>query len=490
MIFMDKKLIIPFLLLFLSVELSAQSFDEYRKRKMKAFNEYKEQKQDNFKEYRDKVNAALADYIAKPWERHVVNPAIPAPTLPEPPEPDVRDPDSGVSDDLIPFEGIIDDLEEQLRPEPFAPMEVPEEERVPSFSFDFYGRECGVPLSDGNVFRLRGIDGKSVAAAWRTLSSGKYLPVVYESLQWRDRMNLCDWGYIRFLDEMTKAFFPKNMRNEAKLLQVYILTQCGYMVRLASVDDSLVLLLPFKNVMYDYTYLNIQGCKYYVMDKAAAGKPILLTDFSTPKERMFSLRVTGVMNLAEKPCEPRVYASKRYPALSFPVSVNENLIDFYNDYPLSSEWGVYSEASLSEEVKGQLYPALLDKIAGKDVLTAANMLLNFVQTAFEYKTDAAQFGRERALFGDETFFYPYSDCEDRAILYSILVRELLGLDVVLLHYPLHLATAVRFERDVAGDHISINGVKYTVCDPTYIGALAGDAMPEYKTVPAKVVKIK
>ena len=119
---MDKKLIIPIILLFLSVELPAQSFDEYRKRKMKAFNEYKEQKQDKFKEYRDKVNAALADYIAKPWERHTINPAIPAPALPEPPEPDVKDPDSGVSDDLIPFDGIIDELEDRLRPEPFAHM--------------------------------------------------------------------------------------------------------------------------------------------------------------------------------------------------------------------------------------------------------------------------------------------------------------------------------------------------------------------------------
>ena len=490
MILMGKKLIIPFLLLFLSLELSAQSFDEYRKRKMKAFNEYKEQKQDKFKEYRDKVNAALADYIAKPWERHVVNPAIPAPALPEPPEPDVKDPDSGISDDLIPFDGIIDELEDRLRPEPFAPMEVPEDERKPSFSFDFYGTECGVPLSEDNVFKLRGIDGKSVAAAWRTLSSGKYLPIVYESLQWRDRMNLSDWGYIRFLDEMTKVFFPEGMRNEAKLLQVYILTQCGYMVRLASVDNTLVLLLPFKNVIYEYTYLNVQGCKYYVMDKTAAGKSILLTDFATPKERMFSLRITGAMNLAERPTKPRTYSSKRYPKLSFPVSVNENLMDFYNDYPLSSEWNVYSEASLSEELKGQLYPALRDRLAGKDMLTAANMLLNFVQTAFEYKTDAAQFGRERALFGDETFFYPYSDCEDRAILYSILVRELLGLDVVLLHYPLHLATAVRFEQAAPGDHIVIDGVKYTVCDPTYIGASAGNAMPEYKIVPAQVVKIR
>ena len=163
---MNKHSLAIFFMLLLSVELPAQSFDAYRKRKMNEFNDYKERKQNRFKEYRDKVNAALADHIAKPWERHVANPAIPAPTLPEPPEPDVKDPDSGVSDDLIPFEGIIDDLEEQLRPEPFAPMEVPEEERVPSFSFDFYGRECGVPLSEGNVFRLRGIDGKSVAAAW------------------------------------------------------------------------------------------------------------------------------------------------------------------------------------------------------------------------------------------------------------------------------------------------------------------------------------
>ena len=42
MIFMDKKLIIPFLLLFLSLELAGQSFDAYRKRMMRDFNDYKE----------------------------------------------------------------------------------------------------------------------------------------------------------------------------------------------------------------------------------------------------------------------------------------------------------------------------------------------------------------------------------------------------------------------------------------------------------------
>ena len=101
-----------------------------------------------------------------------------------------------------------------------------------------------------------------------------------------------------------------------------------------------------------------------------------------------------------------------------------------------------------------------------------------------------QFGKERAFFADETFFYRYSDCEDRAILYSVLVRDLLGLDVVLLHYPLHLATAVRFESDVVGDHIAIDGVKYTVCDPTYIGAPIGDLASKYKRSKVEVIKIQ
>lgn len=487
---MNCRILILVSLLLMTNGLSAQSFDAYRKRMMKDFNEYKEQKQDKFKEYRDKVNAAIADYIAKPWEEHPVNPAIPAPTSPEPPKPDVKDLDSETSDDLIPFEGIIDNLEQRIRPEPFAPLEVPEEERKPSFSFGFYGTECGVPLRNELTFKLRGVDERSISDAWKRLSSGKYLPVVYSALCWRDDLNLCDWGYVRFLDEMTKAFFPEDMRNEAKLMQVYILTQSGYMVRMARTGDSLVLLLPFKNVMYDYAYMNIQGCKYYIMDKAILGKQVFLTDFVTPKEQMFSLRIIGEQLLAKKPMPPRNLVSKKYPELSFRLSVNENLIDFYDDYPLSDEWAVYSEASLSSDVKEQLYPELKKRIAGRDSYTAANMLLNFVQTAFEYKTDAEQFGRERAFFADETFFYPYSDCEDRAILYSVLVRDLLGLDVVLLHYPLHLATAVRFEQDVVGDHIAIDGIKYTVCDPTYIGASVGNAMPKYKKAPAQVVKIQ
>jgi len=101
----------------------------------------------------------------------------------------------------------------------------------------------------------------------------------------------------------------------------------------------------------------------------------------------------------------------------------------------------------------------------------------------------SKFGYERAFFADENFFYPYNDCEDRSILYALLIKDLLGLEVVLLHYPLHLATAVHFPENITGDYLTIDGKKFIVCDPTYIGASIGTAMPQYKNASANVIRL-
>ena len=142
---------------------------------------------------------------------------------------------------------------------------------------------------------------------------------------------------------------------------------------------------------------------------------------------------------------------------------------------------------MSGVLKKSLYPTLRKVLEGKDELKAANMLLNFVQTGFDYQTDSDQFGYERPLYPDETFFYPYCDCEDRSILFSCLVRELLGLDVVLLNYPNHIATAIHFNKDVKGDAVVIDGKTYIISDPTYINASVGSCAPKYKSLTPGVV---
>jgi hypothetical protein len=53
----------------------------------------------------------------------------------------------------------------------------------------------------------------------------------------------------------------------------------------------------------------------------------------------------------------------------------------------------------------------------------------------------------------------------------------MGLRVALVYYPGHLATAVCFSSPVAGDYITVDDRRFTICDPTYINAPVGRTMP-------------
>ena len=117
-------------------------------------------------------------------------------------------------------------------------------------------------------------------------------------------------------------------------------------------------------------------------------------------------------------------------------------------------------------------------------------MLNWVQTAFVYEYDDKVWGHDRAFFAEESLYYPYCDCEDRSILLSRLVRDLLGLKVVLVYYPGHLATAIHFTNDVRGDYLVLSGQRYTVCDPTYIGANIGMTMPGMDNNKATVILLE
>ncbi len=74
-------------------------------------------------------------------------------------------------------------------------------------------------------------------------------------------------------------------------------------------------------------------------------------------------------------------------------------------------------------------------------------------------------------------------------MFSYLVRKLLGLDVVLLDYPGHIATAVKFTEEVGGSYLQLEDGKYVVCDPTYFGASAGMSMPQYQNVKLSVIEL-
>ena len=177
--------------------------------------------------------------------------------------------------------------------------------------------------------------------------------------------------------------------------------------------------------------------------------------------------------------------------------VNKNLLNFMEEYPQTydgkdnmTHWAYYANTPVSKEMQQQIYPQLKERLRNANELTAVNMLLNWVQTGFEYEFDEKVWGYERAFFAEETLFYPFSDCEDRAILFSHLVRDLVGLDVVLVFYPGHLAAAVCFNEDVKGDYLMLGKRKFTIADPCYKRARAGSTMPGMDNKMAKIILCK
>ncbi len=486
-----KKAIYLLIICILSLSSNAQTYDEYRKEYVKQMKQYVHNRQKSYDAYRDSLNREFVEYMRKAWVKHEPKAPKPIPIPNKPVAPIVKAPDTPPTHpfgkEIKPM-NIIEPTIEIPTPGIVRPKLQPIKSDA-KFKFNYYGTTCSLPLDNTHRFTLSGTNENAVADAWLILSQNHYRDIISECLLWKDFHNMCDWGYVEFVEQACNSFFGAERTNESCLMQMFILTQSGYMVRIARIDNKLSLLLPSEAEIFQYPYLEINGYRYYIYNKEKSNSCYLL-DYSFPKEKTISLYIQQEQLFAYSATKERRLTSDRYKEASVTITENKNLIDFLASYPLSNTMTIYTECKLSSKAQEQLYPPLRKAIEGKSEGEAADILLNFVQTAFEYKTDGEFFGIEKPQFADETLFYPYCDCEDRSILYSLLIRDLLGLDVVLLDYPGHIATAVKFnDRTITGDYYTIDGEKYFVCDPTYINAGIGTIMPQYKNTQTSIIKL-
>ncbi|MBO5025263.1 MAG: hypothetical protein J6C86_03870 [Bacteroidaceae bacterium] len=381
---------------------------------------------------------------------------------------------------------------------PEIPVEEPEYEFI---KFNFYGGTHKVRLGEENRFTLRDCKEKTVADAWMKLSRTRFSNTLKDCLALRDAGQLCDWAYLNMLKAISDTFCGEGT-NESTLMTAYIYTQSGYKMRLASSNNKLYLLFASNALMYDRSYYIIGKEHFYIFDGDANSVSIFgeLAVFDKPfqKESPMTMLITKEQKFKMAATDTRTIVSQRYPDIKVETKSNKNLIDFYDAYPpfaqssddLMTRWSIYANTPLSTQSVEMIYPVLKEKIKGKTQLDAVNRLLNFVQTGFVYEYDDVVWGHDRAFFADETLYYPYCDCEDRSILFSRLVRDLLGMKVLLVYYPGHLATAVHFDEDVNGDYITLENTKYTVCDPTFIGAAVGRTMPNMDNSGATVILLE
>lgn len=490
-----KRLIVLASIGMYSFHAVSQNLDDTYKEEFTSFQRQSEEEYNNF---RSQCNEKYAEFVEKTWRLFygLLPKMLPIKDKPVPPMPYNDNEGKGIRDKVLPYIDIVPIAPPSPQPQPIAPIKEQPQPINELFNVSFYGTKGKVRLDDKHRFALSDCSEVSIARAWRWLSeSGRFDNVINDCLQLRMRHGLCDWGYLQMLQKLGEQFCGANT-NEATLLTAYIYCQSGYKMRLGrGKSGQLYLMVASRHDIYDVSYFCIDGEDYYPMN--CKEKELFICEVTFPKEQPLSLWIAQETKLAEKLTESRTLQSKRYAEARVTLYSNKNLIDFYNDYPTSqvgddfmTRWAMYANTPLTREIKESLYPPLRNAIQGKSQHEAANVLLNFIQTAFVYEYDDKVWGNDRAFFAEESLYYPYCDCEDRSILFSRLMRDLLGVDVVLVYYPGHLATAVCFTEQVTGDYILLNGRRFTVCDPTYIGAPVGATMPNMDNQGARVILLK
>jgi len=460
----------------------------------KDYNEWlkKEQQQLNhFKEERDKE---FAEFLKREWktvdgtagETFIEGP------LPGP---------------LPVYEGKIvqlpqSDVNPEVKVEIIKPVTLPHEEiKVPSsavFSryatINYYEVPVKIGYNDVPALEMQGtVTKEQISKAWDILSGWNYNNLLEQLVQKRLYHKVNDWGFVKLVYESAKSL-TKDSENDAIAVSWFLLTKAGYEVKIAFSEMSVHLLFPSVNKLYSVPYFTMKDDerRFYEppMDRTVvSGSKICTYEGKYPgADKQIQFTVPAIPVLTGEKMSKDLSFSYGDSTYSLHTQYSKDVVRYFEYYP-QTEYEVYFAAPLSQEAKNSLLPQLAAIVKGKSEVEVVNILLRFVQTAFKYKVDAEQFGREKPFFPDEILYYPYSNCKDRAIFFAYLIRSLLHYQVVGLYYPDHVAAAVNFQGAVGGDAVVVQGKKFIICDPTYVNANIGMCMPQFKNVAPSIIAI-
>lgn len=458
-----------------------ETFDSFRKGMLSDYHGFRKSVLDDYAKYLDGV-----------WERHeafrgTVRDKKPKPTYrpkadgsPTAPV-DVPTPDK-------PKAPIVPTKPQQVPAPSPTPTPVPTVPVMAKQSVNFYGMPMLLPKV--NVVSVRGVEGRGIADAWREYEHDNAKDVIPTLKNIISTKGLNDWFAFQLVRKYADAVAKDGSNADRVVLQHFLLANMGYDVRLGRTENQMLLLVPFKQQVYARSFMRLKDDqKYYIFYDEYDGEK--------PSEYLYTCDLPAdadcgkVLNLAyDRQCTigygKTITRELTDDKLTVRGTVNQTMMEMLRHYP-QMDIPVYAQSTVDETLHKEILKQLRPQIEGLSKRDAANRLLQFVQFAFTYATDGDQHGYEKAYFLEENFYYTKNDCEDRSIFYAFLVRNLLGLDVHLIHYPGHECTAVSFPgKNPQGHGYMYEGKRFVICDPTYIGASIGQCMPDYRTTKPEI----
>lgn len=461
---------------------------------MEFYKKRKEQTKE-FKDMRKKANDEFTEYLAAAWEEFSIQRGRKDPVgiLPDAPTYyNAKDAESVARPHGFPSGEYLSSF--NYRPVTRPAISAEYASGANSVTVDFFGVAENIPFDQSMRLPRIKAEEKAVSEGWRYLSNADFLPTVeaFESIV--EENSLSDWALYTAIKKFTDAVYIEEYVNEKILTQMFLLCQMQYKVRVGMSGSELIILLPFTAPIYQTAYITAGDEDFYIYSYSRLNSRNPLYTFAddfSQSDRKFNLVVDAQLKVS--PDNYQTMPQPKWTALTgneFSVPVNLPCVRFYLDYP-QSDLLTYHKSAVDKKLENTVFKMIRYEVLKNEMtqVEAVAFVLNLVQKGFDYKTDIEMFGRAKPLFVEESFYYGANNCKDRVLLLSWIVKDLLGLNTVLLSYEGHVACGVEFPTAVKGDSHVYQGRTYVMCDPTYIGAPIGATMPQFRNVNPTIIAL-
>lgn len=452
-----------------------------------SFKDFKKSQSESFKKFKDEKDSAFNSYLKQEWGAYNVSEALPLYEKPKPAEIPKTTPQPIKS--VGPTISVKTKEVQKVEEKSLEPVAVPKEQQIiitietkpKDLIFDFYGTKLGFDIPEGiKKANFYPQNQSGISNFFNMAASSEYEALLSEIKKVSKNMNLNDWGVYLLVTKISQTLF--STEDNAKLLSWFIFNKIGYAVKIGLAKTHVVLMHYSQKTIYSTPNYNFGNKKYYVVAnyaKEKVGRIFSYKEEYPGSTKPLDLSLESLPILQEKTESKTLNFSQFGNSYSIPITYNKNIIDFMSTYP-QADYETFFNAPIDSKTYSDLAASIKKFIDGKKASEAINFVLNFVQKSFKYERDDRQFGREKVMFAQETLYFDKSDCEDRAILFSYLVKELFHINVIGVKYQDHMATALYIPMD--GDSVTAESKKFVIADPTYIDANIGMSMPKYKSI--------
>ncbi len=504
---------------------SGQTFEEYKKQEAKKRGEFQKQQEEGIKALQKQFdnfvkqrNEDYTKFLKENWENYEAfkgntKPKQPKPVVipsftPEKLKTEIIQPkkDTVQQKPKIEPQVIADERNKEIKPVsvikpkglstadvpmPLIPrcITIPTDIQAKNNTqIDFYGNKLGFEVA--GAFKQNKLTSPSetgVSNWFKRACDLDYQIITTQLLDYKSRFGMNDWGTFMLTKKIGEQLFAGDNDN-SRLFSWFMMLQSGFDVKPGLQDEKIIVLMAITNDVYEmpFTYLNDK--KYYIYQGLPGAKLKAFKGEFPDAEKAIDLNFYKTPTFASKPSLKPLKFSYNGNPFELKFAYDAGIVAFLNDFP-QADIQVYFDAAVSPYLKESAEASFMPIFSKMEESEKVNFLLNFVQNAFVYQTDDQQFKKEKFMLPDQVIHYPACDCEDRAVLFAYLVRNLVGIDVIGLEYPGHISTAVRFSKDQNGDFLLYKGNKFVVADPTYINAPFGMTMPDFASTMPKMIAI-